>query len=262
MRLLTRDDETGEFSLIERTGDSIPEYAILSHTWEDGEVTYKDLIEGTRGNKSGYTKIKFCVEQAARDGLQYSWVDTCCIDKSSSAELTEAINSMFSWYKGAKKCYVYLSDVAWSSHDDTRNPPEWEPDFRSSRWFKRGWTLQELLAPMLVEFFSSDTRKLGDKRSLERQINEVTGIPISALQGHPLSEFPVDDRMAWTANRKTERPEDEAYCLLGIFDVSMSLIYGEKRDKAFRRLEQEIAKALQGMPLPPSSDNSHIIYTQ
>jgi Heterokaryon incompatibility protein (HET) len=256
MRLLERKD--GKICLTNFF--SPPPYAILSHTWgnDDEEVSYADLTYGLGKRKAGYRKIQFCVDQAAKDGLRYSWVDTCCIDKTSSSELTEAINSMFSWYKGAKKCYVFLSDVAWSGHDNARSPPEWELKFRSSRWFTRGWTLQELLAPTLVEFFSRDNRKLGNKKSLERQINDVTGISVLALQGHPLSEFSVDDRMAWAVKRKTKRPEDEAYCLLGIFDVSMPLIYGERRDRAFRRLEDEIAKALRGMSWLLFSESSKI----
>src|SRR5436853_1289717 len=139
----------GEFSLTEFIGDNIPLYAILSHTWgADGEeVTFKDLVNHTGKSKAGYTKIEFCGEQASRDGLRYFWIDTCCIDKSSSAELTEAINSMFHWYRGAAKCYVYLSDVSIPGCDKIDHLPQlpWESTFRESRWFTRGWTLQELI---------------------------------------------------------------------------------------------------------------------
>jgi hypothetical protein len=215
------------------------------------------MVEGLGVLKAGYRKIQFCVERAAKDGLRYSWIDTCSIDRSSSAELSEAIISMFKWYKGATKCYALLTDISLNSHDIMRTPPEWELDFRCSRWFKRGWTLQELLAPISVEFFSSDGKRLGDKISLERPINEVTGIPISALQGRrPLSEFSIEERMKWAASRVTKREEDKAYSLLGIFDVSMVALYGEGYAKAFRRLEHEIAISLPGMFLPAFSESS------
>ena len=158
MRLLKLEDN-GEFSLIEFVGNETPRYAILSHTWgaDNEEATFKDLLEGTSKSKAGYEKIRFCKEQAANDGLQYFWVDTCCIDKSSSAELTEAINSMFRWYQDAAKCYVYLSDVLVSgSAGDNQFSHKWKVAFKKSRWFTRGWTLQELIAPASVEFFSKD----------------------------------------------------------------------------------------------------------
>jgi len=247
----------GKFSLTEFVGDNIPRYAILSHTWgADGEeVTFKDLMDCTGGSKAGYAKIRFCGEQAARDGLQYFWVDTCCIDKSSSAELTEAINSMFRWYREAAKCYVYLSDVSIRDYDENDHFSRfrWESAFRKSRWFTRGWTLQELIAPASVEFFSLEGKRLGDKKSLERQVHEITGIAIQALQGNPLSDFSVTERMSWAAKRRTTRKEDEAYSLLGIFDVHMPLIYGEGK-KAFIRLKEEIDKSLKGklFTLPPA----------
>jgi Heterokaryon incompatibility protein (HET) len=137
MRLLTRDAR-GELNLVERTGDDIPQYAILSHTWDkDGEVTYNDLAEGTGKDKPGYSKIKFCVEQAARDGLQYSWVDTCCIDKWNLEELSNAINSMFLWYQNSAKCYVVLSDVPLAdSTGGILDNTTWETAFQNSRWFR------------------------------------------------------------------------------------------------------------------------------
>src|SRR2546429_4984461 len=173
MRLLERSD-AGEFGLTEYfvNDDKIPPYAILSHTWVAGEeVVYEELKNGAGKDKSGYHKIRFCGEQAKRDGLQYFWVDTCCIDKSNSVELQEAINSMFRWYQKAAKCYVYLSDVSTAKRKASDHFSEftWEPAFRGSRWFTRGWTLQDLLAPGSVEFFSREGKQLGDKRTLERQ---------------------------------------------------------------------------------------------
>jgi hypothetical protein len=244
MRLLEQK-ENGEFSL---TKDllikDIPPYAILSHTWgaDTEEVTFKDLTDGTGKSKAGYNKIHFCGKQAVRDGLQFFWVDTCCIDKSSSSELTEAINSMFCWYRNADKCYVYLSDVSRvdCNENDYLSRSTWKSAFRKSRWFTRGWTLQELIAPTSVIFFSSDNKRLGDKLSMDQQVHEITGIPIEALRGRPLSDFSIDDRLSWAVQRKTTREEDKAYCLLGIFGIHMPLIYGE-RENAFIRLKREIA---------------------
>ena len=246
MRLIENTGHGG-FSLVEYDDDSIPRYAILSHTWgaNSEEVTFKDLMEGTGRNKAGYDKIKFCSKQAASDGLQHFWVDTCCIDKSSSAELTEAINSMFRWYQNASKCYVYLSDVLTSGHATNVLSilSTCEATFRQSRWFRRGWTLQELLAPVSVEFFSREGDRLGSKTSLEQRIHEITGIAIEALRGEPLTIYNVEERLYWASHRETKRPEDKAYSLLGIFNIHMPLLYGEGREKAFVRLREEIGKS-------------------
>jgi hypothetical protein len=164
---------------------TFPPYAILSHTWTNGaEVTYDELVTGARKDKASYAKIRFCGERAAHDGLQYFWVDTCCIDKSSSAELTEALNCMFRWYQSSAKCYVYLSDVSSS-----RLPSE--DAFLGSRWFIRGWTLQELIAPEVVEFYTADDVLLGDKLSLEGIINKASGSLLFGVRGasYSLSVF-------------------------------------------------------------------------
>src|ERR1700733_6351147 len=147
MRLINCEDTTNLF-LIERFGGNIPPYAILSHTWgqDRDELTYKDMIEHTGQDKPGFHKIKFCAEKACQDGLGYVWIDTCCINKDSSAELSEAIISMYRWYRNAAKYYVFLADVTITSEGTTKSRI-WEPAFRDSRWFTRGWTLQELLAP-------------------------------------------------------------------------------------------------------------------
>ena len=250
MRLLKRDN-AGEFNLTEDIVDDneIPPYAILSHTWKEGEeVTFQELIDGTGKGKPGYEKIRFCGEQANYDGLQYFWVDTCCINKSNNAELSEAINSMFRWYRGASRCYVYLSDVSSTIFDANNQLSElpFESSFRTSRWFTRGWTLQELLAPNLVEFFSREGDRLGGKTTLERQVHEITGIAVSALRGAPLSQFSVNERLLWAENRQTTRKEDSAYSLLGIFDIYMPLIYGEGAENAFKRLQEEIDKPSKG----------------
>lgn len=246
MRLL-QFNNNGDFSLTEFFESDIPKYAILSHRWGSEEVTLADLKNGNGKKMTGYGKIQFCGEQAKRDGLQYIWVDTCCIDKSNSTELAEAINSMFRWYRDAAKCYVYLPDVSRPRTDSADGSNEaWVSTFRKSEWFKRGWTLQELIAPASVDFFCKEGELLGNKVSLERHICEVTGIPATALRGSQLSVFSVAERMSWAASRETYRQEDKAYSLLGIFDVNMPLIYSEGKDKAMRRLREEIDKASKG----------------
>ncbi|KAF1813614.1 HET-domain-containing protein [Eremomyces bilateralis CBS 781.70] len=239
MRLLVIDSD-GELRLINRVGDNIPEYAILSHTWgaDDEEVTFKDVINKTGINKPGYKKLLFCGKQAEKDGLLFFWVDSCCIDRSSSAELSTAINSMFRWYREAARCYVYLSDVP-NPKDPTSTA---ESAFLNSRWFMRGWTLQELLAPSSVQFFSYKGEPLGDKKSREQQVHQITGIAIDALRGNPMSEFSIADRLSWAARRETTIGEDAAYCLLGIFEIYIPLIYGEGRNNALDRLQRKIRK--------------------
>jgi hypothetical protein len=242
MRLLQLLD-ANSFSFVEFLGSNVPPYAILSHTWGpiNEEVTYKDLLKGKGKEKKGYCKLVFCGEQATKHGLHYFWIDTCCIDKSSSAELSEAINSMFRWYQHAKRCYVYLADVSESVSDgDGKYVRRWEPAFKKSKWFTRGWTLQELIAPMSVEFFSREGAYLENKQSLERTIHEITGIATQALCGSSLAQFSITERMSWAAKRQTTREEDAAYSLLGIFNVYMPLIYGEGRENALRRLQREI----------------------
>jgi hypothetical protein len=242
MRLLKLGSR-GELSLTRDLVNNIPPYAILSHTWgaDHDEITFGDLEDGLGKSKAGYTKLQFCGEQARKDDLEYFWVDTCCINKANHSELSEAITSMFLWYRGAVKCYVYLSDVSARHNDNTQTQYTWELAFRTSRWFTRGWTLQELLAPASVEFFSQEGELLGSKMMLETMIQEITEIPITALRGTKLSQFPVDERLRWTARRGTTRTEDRAYCLLGIFEIFMPLIYGEG-ENAFNRLKEEIDK--------------------
>jgi ankyrin repeat domain-containing protein 50 len=260
MRLLKRQSD-GAFRLTERiTDDDIPQhpYAILSHTWGPvgEEVIFEDLLGGSVKHKAGYRKIQFCGEQAEKDGLDYFWVDTCCIKKSSDSELSESINSMFRWYQKATKCYVYLSDVSARERKRTDENTEntWEQAFRRSRWFTRGWTLQELLAPVSVEFFSSDGKRLGDRESLKFQIHEITRIAVQALEGSPLKGFSVSERKKWSATRTTTKKEDEAYSLIGVFDITMAIRYGEGREKAFQRLDSKIKKSIE----QPAEDENAI----
>jgi hypothetical protein len=174
--------------------------------------------------------LAFCGKQAAQDGLQYFWADTCCIDKTSSAELSEAINSMYHWYQEAEVCYAYLADAPSRS------------EFRDSRWFTRGWTLQELIAPSVVVFLDENWRQLGTKANLRQVVSDRTSIPVNILSGDDdLESFSVAQKMAWAARRETSRIEDRAYCLMGIFGINMPLLYGE-RESAFIRLQEGIMK--------------------
>jgi hypothetical protein len=268
MRLLECRDN-GEFCFRDFQDDNTPPYAILSHTWVEGqEVTFEDLMAGTGKEKQGNKKIRFCGEQARRDGLQYFWVDTCCIDNANYAELSHSINSMFRWYRNATRCYVYLSDLSISTFDsdDKHNPQLWESEFRKCRWFTRGWTLQELLAPSSVEFFSCESKPVGDKSSLEHHIHEITGIPKPALRGARLSQFSDKERFLWIQHRQTKLEEDKAYALLGIFDVHIPPRYGEGMANAFKRLEEEIDKlnkCLQDLRLTdPRDDKKRIEETK
>lgn len=189
---LLRYNNDGDFSLTEFEESDIPEYAILSHTWETDnskEVTYAEVMSRTGQDKDGFKKIRFCGKQARQNGLSYFWVDTCCINKKNKVELTHSINSMFRWYRNASRCYIYLSDVSVRKQiaDDLSSEHTWELNFWQSRWFTQGWTLQELLAPALVKFFSLEGKQLGDKRSLQKQIYKATNISPSALQAKSLS---------------------------------------------------------------------------
>ncbi|RDH14843.1 HET-domain-containing protein [Aspergillus niger ATCC 13496] len=218
----------------------VPRYAILSHTWgaDHEELSFRDINECNIGKGSLPFKVAKCCEQAEKDGLKYAWVDTCCIDKTNSVELGEAINSMFRWYNGAAVCYAYLADVT-SGYN--RSFPL--AQFCSCRWFQRGWTLQELLAPDSLRFYDSEWRYLGTKANRSSTIERKIGIPRRFLQGTALGEASIAQRMSWASKRETKREEDIAYCLLGIFDVNMPMIYGEGGVRAFTRLQRKIMRS-------------------
>jgi hypothetical protein len=212
----------------------LPEYAILSHTWHDEEILFEDLPDiSWDSQKAGFAKVLHCCDQVLRDGLKYIWIDTCCIDKTSSTELSEAINSMYRWYQNAKVCYVYLRDVP----NDFTNL-----QISSSRWFRRAWTLQELLAPRNLIFYSNEWVNIGTRTNLKSVISEVTGIEEEYLIHRQLQRASIAKRMSWAANREATRSEDIAYSLFGIFDIQMPLLYGEGQQKAFLRLQEEIMK--------------------
>ncbi|KUI52903.1 Vegetative incompatibility protein HET-E-1 [Cytospora mali] len=220
--------------------DQIPPYAILSHTWgsSDEEVSFQDMRLEPRilweDRRYGYSKIVNTCRLALEDRLKYVWVDTCCIDKSSSAELTEAINSMFRWYEKAEICYVHLADVTpqMSLEDGLKN----------CRWITRGWTLQELIAPRECDFFDSKWTYRGRKTKMTDMLAALTRVPALVLEHEKLPrEYTVAQRMSWAAKRKTTRSEDLAYCLLGVFGIHMPMIYGEG-EMAFHRLQEEIIR--------------------
>jgi hypothetical protein len=245
MRLLK--PENMELELQEFFDHQIPRYAILSHRWEQDELSYQDLQAQRNRGGAGFTKVQKCCEKASTDGYEWLWVDTCCIDKSSSAELSEAINAMFRWYKASARCYAYLSDVAGT--EDRPNRLQW-PSFKESVWFTRGWTLQELIAPSDVLFLDSTWREIGTRTELMADIIAVTGIPGPAFTS--LRYYSVAQIMSWASMRRTSRVEDLAYCLLGLFDVGMPLLYGEG-ERAFRRLQEEIMRI--------SDDESIFVWT-
>ncbi|KAK3387946.1 heterokaryon incompatibility protein-domain-containing protein, partial [Podospora didyma] len=239
-------------------GRTVPLYAILSHTWGDGEVSLQDFhSEAIRASKRGFAKIKNACQEARNQRLEYLWVDTCCIDKTSSAELGEAINSMYKWYQGSAICFAYLEDMAHSpsSSDERGELPEGslgrlrsgsatrsrllDPTFKTSRWFTRGWTLQELIAPANVHFYNQAWKKVEEKTNITAELETITGVDEIVLQGASPEEVSVGKRMSWASERDTTRQEDVAYSLFGIFNVNLPLIYGEG-EKAFFRLQEEI----------------------
>ncbi|KAE8324920.1 heterokaryon incompatibility protein-domain-containing protein [Aspergillus sergii] len=226
-----------------------PPYAILSHTWSSEEVSFEEIHSSEARYKLGYQKIQKCCEQALVDNLEYVWVDTCCIDQSSSAELSEAINSMFQWYKSARVCYVHLAVVESPYRKNARTTLlTYAPDGNPSRWYTRGWTLQELLAPSNVVFYNREWRWIGTKRQLLEEVSGITGVDEINLIGLGIKSTCIGQKMSWAASRKTTRIEDKAYCLLGLCGVHMPLLYGEG-ENAFRRLHEEIIRTSTDMSI-------------
>ncbi|KAK6842352.1 hypothetical protein PG989_009168 [Apiospora arundinis] len=219
-------------ALEEFLGNPPNKYAILSHMWETDEVTFQVYHNQSVEHETmkGWYKVRKACEQALEDGFEYLWADTLCIDKSSSSELSESINSMFKWYRDSAVCYAYLSDVA---SDGT--------EFEKSRWFSRGWTLQELIAPGELKFYGKSWDFIGLKSTMLDQLHTITTIDPTALQGGNLRLLSVAQKMSWASQRQTTRPEDIAYCLLGIFGISMPMLYGEG-SRAFLRLQEQIVR--------------------
>ncbi|KAI1327800.1 HET-domain-containing protein [Xylariaceae sp. FL0255] len=238
-----------------------PKYAILSHTWGEEEVLFshvENLETPDLEKLKGYTKVKSSCLQARKDAYEWIWIDTCCINKDSSAELSEAINSMWAWYRHSDVCYAFLSDARKGKRDS----------IRASRWMKRGWTMQELIAPSQVRFFDMNWNELGDRLGMASLLSEVTRIDRSVLSrnqapGHThniqagvlcvlcgkpaeveriLDQISIASKMSWSARRETTRSEDRSYSLLGLFGVNMPLLYGEGGPSAWQRLQEEIIK--------------------
>lgn len=215
-------------------------YAILSHRWEDGEVSYDDMPSPAAHTMKGYAKIREFCAIARLKGYEYAWVDTCCINKKDFTEFNEAINSMFSWYRKSDLCMVYLSDFL-NQREMNRESPK--SQLSRSKWFTRGWTLQELIAPARVEFFDAQWRYFGNKRNLASIISYITGISEALLNGQrELRSYSCAQKMSWAAQRETSKPEDRAYSLLGLFDITLPMIYDGDGAHAFRRLQEEIIK--------------------
>ena len=280
MRLL--NTQTIQLESFNGNEEDIPPYAILSHTWGTDEITFQDVtqqpLEEIRRREAFY-KVQECCAQAQKNGYDYVWIDTFCIDKTSSAEISEAINSMFKWYQQASICYAFLVDFdttlchAFTEDSSGRSVRLGSSDtsFFSSRWFTRGWTLQELIAPRHVNIFDKWWINFGcrDVNLLDR-ICQRTGIwpqlfdeprclcfktypcpPVRhGVCRHCLSpdtlpqtleSFTVSVKMSWASSRVTSRKEDSAYCLLGLFGLNIPMLYGEG-DKAFLRLQEAIVR--------------------
>ncbi|KAL3605190.1 hypothetical protein FPOAC2_00132 [Fusarium poae] len=222
-------------------GRGTPPYAILSHTWGNArdEITFQQALQADHSEFEhllGYQKIVGACDFALRLGFEHVWADTCCIDKTDYNVLSTALGYMFQWYRDAEICCVYLHDVV-AQADPTLPGSE----FRNSRWFRRGWTLQELIAPRQVVFFNRNWDEIGTKSSLLETITQITNIPSQVLlMNHP-GEMSIAQCMSWASGRETSRVEDRAYSLMGLLGVTIPMLYGEG-EKAFERLQLEIIK--------------------
>ena len=234
---------TSTFELCEFEGDETPDYAILSHRWGHEEVSYQAMQDGSGRSLQGWAKIENVCRLANSQDLRFAWVDTCCIDKKSSAELSEAINSMWNWYRDSKVCVVYLADVsdsgASNQHSGWWDNSDFAKAFVASKWFTRGWTLQELLAPVTLVFYDSAWNRIAARSDINGLVSEATGIRPDELNRRLYRYTSISRRMSWAAHRTTKRVEDEAYSLMGLFGVNMPLLYGEGR-RAFHRLQLTI----------------------
>ena len=251
MRLL--DTET---LILHEFESEIPEYAILSHRWQQQEITFKDVTKRRNLHAASWDKIRQCCSFVRKIGIDWVWIDTCCIDKRSSTELSEAINSMYNWYRNARVCIVHLNDVRCKDEEIHRYQTLVEPEdhdeacrkcsnstseeLRASKWFTRGWTLQELIAPWVVIFVDCAWRVFGSRSTLNELVSDITGI------AHPnnveIQGESIATKMSWASRRTCTRSEDMAYSLMGLFEVNMPLLYGEGSPRAFRRLQLEILR--------------------
>jgi hypothetical protein len=221
--------------LVEFSKDKRPAYAIASHRWDEHEATYTDVRDARNTSSSGYQKIKDFAKyvKAHVVGIEWLWIDTCCINKEHATELSSAINLMFEWYQEADICLAYLRDV-----DNAGD----EVSLQRSEWFERGWTLQELLAPRTVVFLTRTWEVIGNKgattsvcsstevgKNLEKVIAKITKVPFEVLQEYQRSiRYSTSEKLRWMDSRKTTEEEDLTYALFGILNVSLPVIYGEK----------------------------------
>lgn len=219
----------------------IPDYVILSHRWESEEITYGNILQNPISDEDsptrqlgGFSKVKGTCKLASEDGYSWVWIDSCCIDKESSADVDKAINSMWAYYAKSNICYVYMADIP-----DTQ--AGWSKSFRNSAWFTRGWTLQELIAPVYIEFYAADWSLIGTKFERFEEIAEITTVDRDLLaQNKSIDGYTTAERFSWAAHRQVTQEEDEAYSLLGLFHIHMPMLYGEGRSRAFARLQEAI----------------------
>lgn len=241
MRVLSSADPHVRFNLCNEPIALDGGYAVLSHVWQDVEQSYAEIVALEQNlapinDPRLSIKVRKCCRLARAHGFPWFWVDAPCIDQTNSAELSEAISSMYEWYAQASICFAHLPDVP--SDDLIRAPGS---AFRKSVYFRRAWTLQELIAPRRVVFLSADWTVLGDKQELADLLEEITGIDRDVLTfRRPLSDVSVADRLSWASHRNARRPEDVAYCLMGLFGIHMAPLYGEGGYKAFIRLQVNI----------------------
>lgn len=227
-------------TVIRRIIQEIVEYDILSHRWDEiaGEPTYRDISSGKQRALKFNKLAQFC-ETSRKLGRKLAWVDTCCIDKTNAAELSEAIHGMYKWYANSYLCIVHLAES--TSYAD------WDGE----SWFKRGWTLQELLAPKRLKFYDKnwqpftppaidDDRKLVDTALPLEKITGISDAVLTADNSQGVQGHSFWDIMSWASRRQTTRVEDRAYCLIGLFRVSLTIAYGEGQ-RAFSRLVEAIA---------------------
>lgn len=256
MRLL----HTTRFELVEFDNDNVPPYAMLSHLWAgESELTYVEMLklheESTIATNPGFERVRQFCKLAAADGIEWGWEDKCCLDSTLDlAKTSETIPLMYGWFEQSKQCYVYLSDVS--------SPPgDWEATFRKSKYFQRKWTLQELVAPTTVLFFASDWKYIGSRSSMHWLISDITGIPSPVLTGKKSpKQCHVSERMHWAANRFATRVEDEAYAIMGLFDVKLSIEYGEG-SRAFRRLQEAISEKHYAFEQDTARSGMRLLYT-
>ncbi|KAF5254483.1 hypothetical protein FANTH_741 [Fusarium anthophilum] len=263
MRLL----QTKSYELFEASDVPAPSpsYAILSHTWisSKDEITYQDMktrtgdIKNNVYKQKGWSKLKNYCDRAFKDGWDWAWMDTCCIDKTNPADTQEAINAMFRWYQNAGVCYAHLSDVDFSISSQILSLPEdtgldssmnslrtaAKEKFIDAKWFTRGWTLQELLAPHYLIFVDREWRHMGTRESWALEIEEASNIEARHLNAFNPTDFASCStamRFSWASGRETTVEEDESYSLLGLFGISLPLIYGEGGRQAFNRLQRQL----------------------